>query len=168
MTPVLAIVGFSNSGKTTLIEKLISHLSAQGLCVCSIKHSHHPLVLDTVGKDSWRHKHAGAQGTILLGSEQMMLVQDMQESITPQQVADMYFPNADVVLLEGFSSMPCDKIEVVRKQISTNLRCLDDTRLLAVVTDMPDLNISIPKFDLNDIVSISNFVLKWLEALKHG
>jgi len=160
--PVLAIVGFSNSGKTTLIEKLISMLSAQGLRVCSIKHSHHQVELDRQGKDSWRHKHAGAQGTILLGPEQMMLVQDVQQALTPQKIADMYFPDADLVLVEGFASMPCDKIEVVRAARSTQLCCQPDS-LLAVVTDVPELPVQLPNFALNDVTALTQWLCDWIE-----
>ena len=161
-TPVLAIVGFSNSGKTTLMEKLIAALSAEGLNVCTIKHSHHQPDMDTPGKDSWRHKHAGAKGSLLVGPEQLLMVADIQQPLTPQEMANAYFPDADLVLVEGYASMPCPKIEVVRAERSTDLRC-ELSELLAVVTDIQDLDVSVPQLDLNNTQQITIFILDWLK-----
>ncbi len=163
--PVLAIVGFSNSGKTTLMEKLISALSAEGLDVCTIKHSHHQPEMDTPGKDSWRHKHAGAKGSLLVGPEQLLMVADIQKLLTPQEMADAYFPHADLVLVEGYASMPCAKIEVVREGRSADMRC-EPSELIAVVTDMQDLSVNIPKLDLNDTRQIVTFIQDWLKCDK--
>ena len=163
--PVLAIVGFSNSGKTTLMEKLISALSAEGLDVCTIKHSHHQPEMDTPGKDSWRHKHAGAKGSLLVGPEQLLMVADIQKPLTPQEMADAYFPHADLVLVEGYVSMPCAKIEVVREGRSADMRC-EPSELIAVVTDMQDLSVNIPKLDLNDTQQVTTFILDWLKRDK--
>ncbi len=160
--PVLAIVGFSNSGKTTLMEKLIVALSAEGLDVCTMKHSHHQPEMDTPGKDSWRHKHAGAKGSLLVGPEQLLMVADIQKPLTPQEMADAYFPHADLVLVEGYASMPCAKIEVVREARSAEMRC-ESSELIAVVTDMQDLNVKIPKLDLNDTQQIVTFIRDWLK-----
>jgi len=163
--PVLAIVGFSNSGKTMLMEKLIAALSAEGLDVCTIKHSHHQPEMDTLGKDSWRHKHAGAKGSLLVGPEQLLMVADIQKPLIPQEMADVYFPHADLVLVEGYASMPCAKIEVVREACSAEMRC-EPSELLAVVTDMQDLSVNIPKLDLNDTQQVTTFILDWLERDK--
>ena len=159
--PVLAIVGYSNSGKTTLMEKLIAALSAEGLDVCTMKHSHHQPEMDTPGKDSWRHKHAGAKGSLLVGSERLLMVADIQKPLTPQEMADAYFPHADLVLVEGYASMPCAKIEVVREARSVAMRC-KPSELIAVVTDMQDLHVNIPKLDLNNTQQLATFILDWL------
>ena len=161
---VLAIVGFSNSGKTTLMEKLILALSAHGLHVCSIKHSHHQPEMDTPGKDSWRHKQAGAKGALLVGPEQLLMVADIPKPLTPQEMANKYFPDADLVLVEGYASMTCPKIEVVRGERSTALRCANDLELLAVATDIDDFDVSIPKLDLNDTDEVAQFILGWLNS----
>ncbi len=160
--PILAIVGFSNSGKTTLMEKLITALSAEGLDVCTMKHSHHQPEMDTPGKDSWRHKHAGAKGSLLVGPEQLLMVADIQKPLTPQEMADAYFPHVDLVLVEGYASMPCAKIEVVREARSTDMRC-EPSELIAVVTDIQDLGVNIPKLDLNDTQQVTTFILDWLK-----
>ena len=167
-TPVLAIVGFSNSGKTTLMEKLIAELASRGLCVASIKHSHHQPEMDTPDKDSWRHKQAGAKASMLVGPEKMLMVSDIDSQPTPRQLADCYFSDYDLVLVEGYASMPCTKIEVVRGERSTDLRC-DEQDLLAVVTDVDELPVAVPKLNLNDVISVADFIVNWAEEeRKHG
>ncbi|MDQ6956445.1 MAG: molybdopterin-guanine dinucleotide biosynthesis protein B [Mariprofundaceae bacterium] len=166
--PVLAIVGFSNSGKTTLMEKLIVELASRGLRVASIKHSHHQPEMDTPGKDSWRHKQAGAQASMLVGPEKMLMVVDIDSQPTPRQLADCYFSDYDLVLVEGYASMACRKVEVVRGGHSTDLRC-DEQDLLAVVTDMEELSIAVPKLKLNDVISVADFIVNWAQGEReHG
>jgi len=164
---VLAIVGFSNSGKTTLMEKLIAALTRKGLNVCTIKHSHHQPEMDTPSKDSWRHKHAGAKGSLLVGPEQLLMVADIAQPLSPQDMANKYFPNADLVLVEGYASLPCPKIEVVRQARSSDLRCRP-SELLAVVTDMTDFNVAVPQLPLHDINAIVDFILTWKKGVPHG
>lgn len=165
--PVLAIVGRSGSGKTTLLEKLLAVLVAQGLHVSTIKHSHHQPELDTPGKDSWRHKQAGAQGTLLIGPQQMMLVRDAEDESSPQALARTYFSDADLVLVEGFAAMPGAKIEVVRAARSQSL-CCAETELLAVATDIRDLRVSVPRLDLNDAEAIATYIRQWIREGWHG
>jgi len=168
--PVLAIVGYSNSGKTTLMEKLIEALSAHGLHVCSIKHSHHQPEMDRQGKDSWRHKQAGAKGSLLVGPEQLMLVQDVPNlniGQTPQALADTFFPDADLVLVEGYASIPGAKIEVMRAARSRTLRCAADD-LIAVVSDIVDLDVAVPLLDLNDAQAVAEHILHWMKTPAEG
>ena len=166
--PVLAIVGYSNSGKTTLVEKLVAALSQQGLSIATIKHSHHQPEMDTPGKDSWRHKQAGARASLLVGPEQMLMVRDLDVQPTPRQLADVYFSDYDLVLVEGYVSMLCPKIEVVRTARAVDLRC-DEEDLLAVVTDVLSLDVAVPKLDLNDVPCVVNFILTWMKGEgQHG
>ena len=160
--PVLAIVGFSNSGKTTLVEKLIAALSQQGLRIATIKHSHHQPEMDTPGKDSWRHKQAGASASLLVGPEKMLMVTDLDVQPTPRQLADAYFSDYDLVLVEGYAEIASTKIEVVRAARSVALRC-EEKNLLAVVTDVLDLDVAVPKLKLDDVPSVVAFILNWME-----
>jgi molybdopterin-guanine dinucleotide biosynthesis protein MobB len=166
--PLLAIVGYSNSGKTTLMERLIATLSVQGLRIATIKHSHHQPEMDVPGKDSWRHKQAGAVASLLVGPERMLMVADINVPMSPQELAAAMFPNADLVLVEGYASMPCPKIEVVRSARCIDLRC-DMSDLLAVATDIDALDVSVPVLDLNDSDAITAFILDWLkQEYGHG
>jgi len=163
MAPIVSIVGRSNSGKTTLVEKLVARLSAEGLRIATIKHSHHQPELDTPGKDSWRHKQAGAVTTFLIGPKQMMMVADVQEQLNPNEIARRYCEGFDLVLVEGYNSLPGAKIEVVRAARSTALRCAVE-ELIALVTDVDglDASVSIPHFDLDDDQGVAAFILEWV------
>ncbi len=158
---ILSIVGRSNSGKTTLLEKLVARLSAEGLRIATIKHSHHQPEMDTPGKDSWRHKQAGAEASLLVGPERMLMVQDVEEDLNPRLLAERYFSDFDLLLVEGYASLPGDKIEVLRAERSTQLRCQPGA-LLAVVTDLPCVQAGLPQFGLDDIEGLSEFILHWI------
>jgi len=162
MVPVLSIVGRSNSGKTTLVEKLIARLSAQGLRIATIKHSHHQPEMDAPGKDSWRHKQAGAATSFLIGPQQMMMVADIQEQLNPNLLASRYCDGFDLVLVEGYNSLPGAKIEVVRAARSTELRCAPE-ELIALVSDVDTLELSVPRFGLDDDQALAAWILGWLQ-----
>jgi len=166
MVAVLSIVGRSNSGKTTLLEKLIAEMTHQGLRVATIKHSHHQPDMDTPGKDSWRHKQAGAAATLLVGPERMLMVKDVDEALNPQILAERYFSDFDLLLVEGYAGMDGAKIEVVRSERSQALRHPDDEGLIAVVTDVSGLNTILPTFELDDVLALSAFIQHWMQA--HG
>ncbi|MDQ6955398.1 MAG: molybdopterin-guanine dinucleotide biosynthesis protein B [Mariprofundaceae bacterium] len=160
-TPILSLVGSSNSGKTTLMEKLVSGLTAKGLRIATIKHSHHQPEMDTPGKDSWRHKQAGASTSLLVGPKKMLMVSDVDETLNPQLLTARLFGDYDLVLVEGYASVPGAKIEVLRAKRSNTLRC-KESELIAVATDIADLKVSVPLLDMNDTQSLINFILQWL------
>ncbi|MDQ6969697.1 MAG: molybdopterin-guanine dinucleotide biosynthesis protein B [Mariprofundus sp.] len=166
-TPILSLVGYSNSGKTTLMEKMVAGFVAQGLRIATIKHSHHQPEMDTPGKDSWRHKQAGASTSLLVGPNKMLMVSDVDETLNPQRLTERLFSGYDLVLVEGYASVPGPKIEVLRSKRSNTL-CCDESELIAVATDIADLNVSVPLLDLNDAQSLINFILQWLEDRKIG
>src|SRR5215469_14784472 len=96
--PVFIFVGHSNSGKTTLVERLIPELTRRGLRVATIKHAHHKVQLDTEGKDSWRYKNAGASLSMLVTTSALQLVADADEKREPAQLARRFLGEADIVL----------------------------------------------------------------------
>jgi len=165
MTPVLAIVGYSNSGKTTLMEKLVSGLVDKGLRIATIKHSHHQPEMDTPGKDSWRHKQAGAATSLLVGPEKMLMVSDVDEALNPELLTARLFSDYDLVLVEGYASVAGSKIEVVREDRSTDLRCNED-ELIAVATDILDFNVAVPVLDLNNPDALIDFILSWMKEVR--
>jgi len=166
-TPLLSLVGYSNSGKTTLMEKLVSALAARGLRIATIKHSHHQPEMDTPGKDSWRHKQAGASTSLLVGPEQMLMVSDVHEGLNPQLLTARLFTDYDLVLVEGYASVPGPKIEVVRAGRSQTLRCSSE-ELIAVATDIADLDVDVPLLDLNDTQAIMDHILQWMQSAGAG
>jgi len=166
-TPILSLVGSSNSGKTTLMEKLVSGLVDKGLRIATIKHSHHQPEMDTPGKDSWRHKQAGASTSLLVGPEKMLMVSDVDETLNPQLLTARLFGDYDLVLVEGYASVPGPKIEVLRAERSNALRC-DESELIAVATDIADLKVSVPLLDMNDTQALIEFIRHWLRAGREG
>jgi len=166
-TPILSIVGYSNSGKTTLMEKLVSGLVAKGLRIATIKHSHHQPEMDTPGKDSWRHKQAGASTSLLIGPEKMLMVSDVDEKLNPELLTARLFSDYDLVLVEGYASVAGSKIEVVRAQRSHESRCNED-ELIAVATDILDFKVDVPVLDLNHPDAVIDFILLWMKEVCSG
>jgi molybdopterin-guanine dinucleotide biosynthesis protein B len=163
--PVFIFVGHSGSGKTTLIEKLLSELSGRGLRVATIKHAHHRVVLDTPGKDSWRYKQAGAVMSMLVTSNELQLVADAPADRNgrrePEQLAQRFLGEADLVLAEGFSHAAGVKIEVLRRECSATPRCVIEVGLIAMVTDVGEAHSQLPHFALDDIGGIVQFMQEY-------
>lgn len=158
--PVFIFVGHSGSGKTTLLEKLLPELKSRGLCLGTIKHAHHKVVLDREGKDSWRYKQAGATMSMLVTSDELKLVADAMTQREPAQLAQRFLGEADMVLAEGFSLAPGAKIEVLRRECGKPPRCEIADGLIAIVTDMDEVYPQLPHFGLEDISQLADFLLQ--------
>ena len=159
MPNVFTVVGHSGSGKTTLVEKLLRELSSRGLRVATIKHAHHKVVLDTPGKDSYRYKRAGAVMSMLVTTNDLQLVADAVDRREPEQLAQRFLGEADLVLAEGFSQSATPKIEVLRRECAKPPRCTVEDGLIAIVTDMDEVYPQLPHFGLEDIAAIAQFML---------
>jgi len=156
---VISIVGHSGSGKTTLTEKLIRELCKRSLRVATIKHAHHKVELDTPGKDSFRYKDAGAVMSMLLTRDALQLVADAKVDRNPEQLAQRFLGETDMVLAEGFSHAPGAKIEVLRRACDKPPRCAIEDGLIAIVTDMDEVYPQLPHFGLEDVGGIVDFIL---------
>ncbi len=161
MTPsVFIFVGHSGSGKTTLVEKLLPELTARGLRLATIKHAHHKVELDKEGKDSWRYKKAGAVLSMLVTSTELQIVADAVDRREPAQLAERFLGEADMVLAEGFSLAPGDKVEILRRECAKPPRCALADGLIAIVTDMDEIYPQLPHFALDDIAGLADFLLE--------
>ena len=160
MSNVFIFVGHSGSGKTTLIEKLLRKLNGKGLKVATIKHAHHRVELDTPGKDSFRYKQAGAAMSMLLTRDALQLVADAKTEREPEQLAQRFLGESDLVLSEGFSHAAGAKIEVLRRECTATPRCRIEDGLIAMVTDADEVYPQLPHFALGDIDGIADFMLK--------
>ncbi len=156
---VIGIVGWKNSGKTTLASALIRELSARGLTVNSIKHAHHGVDVDQPGTDSYQHREAGAQEVILAGGQRFAIMHELRgaEEPTMEELLARLGP-CDWVVVEGFKTHNHPKIEVHRQDSPRAPLFLKDPGIIAVAADYaPDFNG--PVFDPNDIAGIADFVL---------
>ncbi|MFH1081293.1 MAG: molybdopterin-guanine dinucleotide biosynthesis protein B [Pseudomonadota bacterium] len=157
MIPVISVVGKSNSGKTTLIEKMIGELVRRGYRVAAIKHNRHGFEIDHEGKDSWRHKRAGARTTVIASPFRVAVVEDMDKDLDIGELVDRYIRNVDIVLSEGFKKSPFPKIEVNRSDMNQELLCSPADNLLAVCSDRP-LTAGVTCLDINDINGLVDMV----------
>ena len=160
MTPeIISIVGKSNSGKTTLMVKLIAELSRRGHRIGSVKHAHDGFEFDKKGKDSQRHKAAGATATLVLTDGRAALVRD-DDRPDIQRMQDFH-SDMDLILAEGFKRQDLAKIEVFRKEgPHAHPLCLEDPRLIAFVTDSDHQPDQVPVFGLEDVRKLATFIEK--------
>lgn len=160
VTPqVFIFVGHSGSGKTTLVEKLLPELTRRGLVAATIKHAHHKVELDREGKDSWRYKKAGAVMSMLVTASELQIVADAVDRREPAQLAARFLGEADLVLAEGFSLAPGEKIEILRRACGKAPRCAIADGLIALVTDMDEVYPELPHFALDDVRGLADFLL---------
>jgi molybdopterin-guanine dinucleotide biosynthesis adapter protein len=154
-TPIICIVGKSESGKTTLIEKLIPELKKRGYRIGSIKHTCQAFDIDKKGKDSWRHRKAGADIVVVASTNKIAMIKDNDcESL---DCLEKYFNGVDLVIAEGFNKENIPKIEIVRKASGKEPLCLGDSKLIAVVTDA-DTGHKVPRFGLEEIDKLADFI----------
>jgi molybdopterin-guanine dinucleotide biosynthesis protein B len=158
--PILCIVGRSNSGKTTLIERVIPELVRAGYRVATVKHAGHGFDLDTEGKDSWRHKRAGASAVIVLSKGSLAMFADVSDQIKVEEIRDRFLDHAiDLIIAEGWKSEGYPKIVVVRDQLGEVP--VSPERLLAVVSNKPvDPPAPIPVFDPDDVAGVAALIVR--------
>ncbi len=154
------ITGYRNAGKTTLTERLVTAFTTRGLTVSTVKHAHHAIDLDTPGKDTHRHRAAGARQVMLATSARWALLSERREGPEPE-LPDLLarMDPVDIVLVEGFKRGPHPKIEVRRAALCHPLIAPGDPTIRAIATDTP-LVLSCPQFGLDDIAGIADFILR--------
>lgn len=152
---MICVVGNSNSGKTTLIEKLIPELKRRGYRIGTVKHASHGFEIDKKGKDSWRHRAAGADAVLVASPGRIALVKnsdsDSLDNIT------LYFQDTDMVLVEGYKKENRHKIEVFRKGVSDKPLFIGNPELIAFVSDT-DIDAGVAQFGLDDIAALTDFI----------
>ena len=159
---IFAVSGVKNSGKTTLICRLLEIFSERGMKVAVIKHDGHDFDADLPGTDTYKQFHAGAYGTAIVSSEKYMIVK-RQKDVSEGQLMGL-FPEADMILLEGFKYCPYPKIEVVRRGNSAKSVC-GGYNLLAIATNLPPEELErdyeeIPMLPLDEPEKVAEFIRK--------
>jgi molybdopterin-guanine dinucleotide biosynthesis protein B len=149
---VFGVVGWKNAGKTTLVEKLVAELVRRGLKVNTIKHGHHDLDVDQPGRDSWRHRAAGATEVAVVGGRRYAIMREQEEAGLAEVLARL--APADIVLIEGFKREPHRKIEV---RAGGEPMAPRDPYIVAVAADERPAD-NLPWFRRDDIVGIADFV----------
>lgn len=165
MPPLLGIAAWSGTGKTTLLEKLLPKLRAQGLKVAVIKHAHHDFDIDTPGKDSHRLREAGAVPMLIASSTRIaMMIEtpDREEADLSALVAMVRPHQPDLILVEGFKSWPLPKLELHRPALGKPLAAGSDSWVVAVASDAAlELPAEVEQLDLNDIDALAEWVAAW-------
>ena len=160
---IFGFAGWSGSGKTTLIEQPIPRFVQRGLRVSLIKHAHHTFDVDQPGKDSYRHRQAGAAEILVTSSRRWVLMHELRGAHEPsfEDQVKRISP-CDLLLVEGFKHAPIPKLEVWRKETGEPLLHPNDPHIVAVASDAR-IETKLPLLNLNDVDEIRNFILKKLE-----
>jgi len=158
--PIITVVGFSNAGKTTIIEKLLPELKRRGFKVGTIKHAHHGFAIDREGKDSWRHQQAGADITAVVGPDKTAMV--VNAPITKLEDIRPLMAGVDLIIAEGFKSVRMPKVEILRRGVNANPLFLEDPDLFALVTDVdlaPSAANAVAVFGLEAIAALADLIV---------
>jgi molybdopterin-guanine dinucleotide biosynthesis protein B len=158
---IIGLAGWSGSGKTTLVTKLIPRLTARGLTVSTLKHAHHAFDVDQPGKDSHRHRMAGATEVLVSSASRWALVHELRGEPEPRlpELLRKLAP-VDLVLIEGFKRERHPKLEVYRAVLGKPLIHPDDPAIVAIASDEPLPQARIPVLDLDDVERIADSVIR--------
>ncbi len=157
---VVSFIGKSGTGKTTLIEKLIKILSGKNYRVSTIKHTDHKIKADIEGKDSWRHKNAGAFSTMLVSNYSMAFFSDVKGGLTLEDIAARFFQNSDIIIIEGFKDLKTPKIELFRKEINPDLelKYINDPSCILICGDVFINGTTKAQISINEPEKIARFL----------
>jgi len=153
--PIVAVVGKSDAGKTTFLEKLLRELKNRKIKVGTVKHDVHGFDIDKPGKDTWRHAQAGADAVVISSPSKVAIIKKVEEELTLDQVAEAV-SDMDIILTEGYKRSNKPKIEISRTAHSTELLCTAD-ELIALVSDR-QWDIGVPVFDLDDASGVASLL----------
>ena len=156
---IYGVVGWKNAGKTGLMERLVTEITGRGITVSTVKHAHHTFDVDHKGKDSYRHRVAGASEVLLASRNRVALMQELRDQDEPA-LSDLLkrLSPVDLVLVEGYKRDAHPKVEAHRAETGNPLIAPEDPTIRAIASDTA-LDMDRPVFDLNDTTSIADFIL---------
>ena len=162
----MGFAGYSGSGKTTLLEKLIPLLTQQGLRISVIKHAHHDFDIDQPGKDSYRHRKAGASEMLIASDQRWALMHELRQEAVPDLFAlSQRLAPCDLILVEGYKHAAIPKLEVHRKSSLHPYLYPSDENIIALVTDQPQ-NAALPMLDIKDPLQVAAFIQKYFALVE--
>lgn len=161
---VIGVAGFKNAGKTTLVEKLVQHLTAEGYRVSTVKHAHHSFDIDHEGRDSFRHRKAGASEVAVISRERTAIIHELRGEAEPtlEMVLSTLKP-CDLVIVEGYKRDAHDKIEVRNLALDPPELAGEDPTVVAIAATGAIANAPVPVFDRDDVTSLAAFIINHLK-----
>ena len=161
MQKVIGVCGFKNSGKTTLVEKLVRHLTEQGFKISTVKHAHHDFDIDHEGRDSFRHRKAGASEVAVVSQNRFAIMNELRGAEPPSldQVLERLSP-CDLVIVEGYKRDTHDKIEVRNLQLNHPDLARVDPTIIAIASNGEISNSTVPVFSRDDVSNLAEFIIR--------
>jgi molybdopterin-guanine dinucleotide biosynthesis adapter protein len=158
---IFGLAGWSGSGKTTLMTALIPEFVGRGITVSTIKHAHHAFDIDQPGKDSWRHREAGASEVMIVSQRRWALMHELRDELEPTfETLLLRITPVDLLLIEGFKRHPHPKIEVYRPSLGKPALHPDDPFVVAVASDERLGELNLPWLPLDRPAVIAEFILR--------
>jgi molybdopterin-guanine dinucleotide biosynthesis protein B len=166
---VMGIFGWSGSGKTELLTKLVPEFKRRGFTVSTMKHTHHDFDMDTPGKDSYRHREAGAEEVMVCSSQRWVLMHELRGAPEPDMgsLISRMTP-VDLLLIEGFKENSYEKMEVYRPSTGKEMISVTDESVVALISDEKIDGLSVPLLDLNNVGEVADFIVKYLDLKTSG
>ncbi len=161
MQKIIGVAGFKNAGKTTLVEKLVIDLTQRGFRVSTVKHAHHSFDIDHEGRDSFRHRKAGATEVAVVSNSRWAIIHELREEAEPrlQEILGKLAP-CDLVIVEGYKRDGHDKIEVRNLALDHPLLAGDDPTIVAIAATGAVAAAPVPVFDRDDVSALASFIIK--------
>ena len=157
MLPVICIVGASNTGKTTFLEKLIPELRGRGYRVGVVKHDAHSFEMDQEGKDTWRLRKAGGHTIAISSPEKVAVIRQTSGEMGLEEIAGRFFWDEDILLTEGFKRSRFPKVEIFRTAVEPKPICAPQDNLICLVSDDP-VEVDVPLFRFADVVQVADLI----------
>ncbi|WP_114285573.1 molybdopterin-guanine dinucleotide biosynthesis protein B, partial [Candidatus Halocynthiibacter alkanivorans] len=166
---IYGVAGWKNAGKTGLMERLVAEITARGFTVSTVKHAHHRFDVDQPGRDSYRHREAGAREVLLSSSNRWALMHELRDVDEPTLAQHLTrLEPCDLVLIEGYKRDDHPKIEAHRAETGNPLIAPDDPTVRAVASDVALPDLLIPVFDLDDTMALADFVMREVGLIAAG
>ena len=159
MNKVIGVAGFKNAGKTTLVEKLVTELTRRGWRISTVKHAHHSFDIDHEGRDSFRHRKAGACEVAVVSRHRWAIIHESRDEEEPPLVEILgKMAPCDLVIVEGYKRDSHDKIEVRNLELSHPKLAGDDATIVAVAANGAVPDAPVPVFDRDDVSALATFI----------